>query len=212
MAFYFLDLGGGLNVGPGSRTVTPEDFLCRPLVPLWKGMSDVPWRTGAAADTRGMASVISSSLVARDAMREAAEPNYVIVSEAYLNLSFRLGYHFSRVDAYLGERAEENYASFLFQGGAADATGRSRRVRFIKGALERTGFDLHTREDALFARTQQVPPTEMAQRLEALGRLMVATRQADTLFGDDESVERALAAFESGDFTLGLTAREEYEP
>ena len=212
MAFFLLDLGGGLNTTAGSRTVTPEDFLCRPLIPIWKGMSGVPWRTDAAADTLGMASVFSSSMVAREAMREAAEPNYVIVSENYLNLSFRLGFHFSRVDAYLGERADENYASFLFQGGAADSAGRSRRVRFIKGALERTGFDIHTREDALFARTQQVPATEMARRLEALGRLMVATRQADTLFRDDDSVERALSAFQSGDFTLGLTGREEGEP
>ncbi len=211
VAFYFVDLGGGLRAGPGSRTVTPEDFLCRPLVPLWKGMSGTPWGTGAAAGARGMASVLSSSLVAREAMREAAEPNYAIVSDSYLNLSFRLGYHFSRVDAYLGERAEENYASFLFQGGAAGAAGRSRRVRFMKGALERTGFGIHTREDALFARTQQVPAQEMALRLEALGRLMVATRQADTLFTDDGAVERALAAFQSGDFTLGLTDREEGE-
>jgi len=207
--FFFIDLGGGLKAERSSRLVTPEDFLCRPLVPLWQGMVQVPWRTDAAAGARAMASVFSSTLTAGDAMRNAAEPNLVIVSDAYLNLAFRLGYHFSRVDAYIGDRPEENYASFLFQGGAADARGKSRRVRFVAAALERSGFRVHVREDALFSRTDQQSPDEMALRLAVLGRLMVVTRQADTLFEDDAAVARALDAFEAGDFSLGLGWQEE---
>ena len=207
--FFFIDLGGGLKAERSSRLVTPADFLCRPLVPLWQGMVQVPWRTDAAAGARAMASVFSSTLTAGDAMRNAAEPNLVIVSDAYLNLAFRLGYHFSRVDAYIGDRPEENYASFLFQGGAADARGKSRRVRFVAAALERSGFRVHVREDALFSRTDQQSPDEMALRLAVLGRLMVVTRQADTLFEDDAAVARALDAFEAGDFSLGLGWQEE---
>jgi hypothetical protein len=37
-----------------------------------------------------------------------------------------------------------------------------------------------------------------------LGRLLVATRQIDTLFGSDSDVERAAEAFGRGDFTLGF--------
>jgi hypothetical protein len=44
----------------------------------------------------------------------------------------------------------------------------------------------------------------MDLRLEDLGRLLVITRQADTLFGDEAEVDRALAAYRAGDFSLGL--------
>ncbi len=207
--FFFIDLGGGLKATSEDRAVTPEAFACRPLIPLWEGMTQVPWRTEAAAGARDMASLFANTMTARDALEQAASPNYVIVSEAYLNLSFRLGYHFSRVDAYLSDRPEDNYASFLFHGGAADLAGKTRRVRFLEGALGAAGFQVHSREDALFARTGHVPPREMALRLRALGRLLVMTRQADTLFGDDAQVNRALAAYEAGDVSLGLEPREE---
>jgi pyruvate, water dikinase len=212
MDLFFIDLGGGLDVAPGIRTAEPGDFRCRPLIPLWQGMLRVPWRTDAAADASGMASVLSSSLTARDVMALAAEPNFAIVSEHYLNLSFRLGYHFSRIDAYLGDQPEDNYASFLFQGGAGDAAGRSLRVKFLAAALEDHGFEVHVRRDALFARTHPSDGAELAPRLHTLGRLMVATRQADTMFIDVEGVERALAAFRAGDDTLGLGAPEEGAP
>ena len=202
--FYFIDLGGGLATGPEGREVTPEAFVCRPLIPLWRGMVQAPWRTDAAAGAGQMASVLANTLTARDALEQAASPNFVIVSEAYLNLSFRLGYHFSRVDAYLSNRAEDNYASFLFHGGAANLAGRARRVRFLVGALEAAGFQVHHREDALFARTGHADPGEMDRRLEDLGRLLIVTRQADTLFGDEAEVDRALAAYRAGDLSLGL--------
>lgn len=212
VSLFFVDLGGGLRLEEGARTVTPASFLCRPLIPLWEGMSRAPWDTEAAAGAGGMASVLSSSLTARDALREAAEPNLAIVSENYLNLSFRLGYHFSRADAYLTDRAEENYASFVFQGGAADARGRMLRVRLISAVLEASGFTVHAKGEALSARTGQAPPAEMARRLAALGTLMVATRQADTLLRDEAAVARAVAAFQSGDFTLGLGRGGEVAP
>lgn len=202
--FFFIDLGGGLSALPEGSELTPEAFICRPLIPLWRGMIQAPWRTDAAAGAGEMASVFASTLTARDAMEQAATPNFVIVSEAYLNLSFRLGYHFSRVDAYLSSRPEDNYASFLFHGGAANLAGRTRRVRFVAGALEAAGFQVHRREDALFARTGHAHPGEMDSRLEDLGRLLVITRQADTLFGDEAEVDKALAAYRAGDFSLGL--------
>ncbi|MDD5562723.1 MAG: PEP/pyruvate-binding domain-containing protein [Thermoanaerobaculaceae bacterium] len=204
VAFYFIDLGGGLKEGPHGREVTPEAFACRPLIPLWRGMLQVPWRTDPAAGAGQLASVLANTLTARDAIAQASSPNFVIVSETYLNLSFRLGYHFSRVDAFLSSRAEDNYASVLFHGGAANQAGRTRRVRFLAGALEGAGFQVHHREDALFARTGHAAQGEMERRLEALGRLLIVTRQADTLFRDDAEVDRALAAYRAGDFSLGF--------
>ncbi len=210
--FFFIDLGGGLGALPEGGQVTPEVFVCRPLIPLWRGMVQAPWRTDAAAGAGDMASLFANTMTARDALEQAASPNFVIVSDAYLNLSFRLGYHFSRVDAYLSGRVEDNYASFLFHGGAANLAGKTRRIRFLAGALEAAGFQVHHREDALFARTGHAQAAEMDRRLEDLGRLLVITRQADTLFGDETEVDRALAAYRAGDLSLGFRPEGEGTP
>jgi pyruvate,water dikinase len=204
VSFYFLDLGGGLELPAGETELRPEHFRCRPLLQLWPGMVEVPWDTGSAASGRDVASLMMTAMTSGDVARRMAEPNYVLVSDVYLNMNFRLGYHFSRVDACSTENVHENYASLLFHGGAADARGRSRRADFIERVLRREGWRSSRRGDALFARIENQDAGSLASRLRVLGRLLVATRQIDTLFGSDSDVERAAEAFGRGDFTLGF--------
>ena len=202
--FYFIDLGGGLEVPEGSRTVAPEQFRCEPLLAVWRGVTEVPWSTGSAVDARAVASTIASTLAAGDLLQRMAEPNFVVVSRSYLNLCFRLGFHFSRVDASLSDDDASNYAAFLFHGGAADAAGKTRRVAFMAKVLEQAGFSVSAREDALFARLDRPGRADLEAALALLGRLLVVTRQTDTLMTEDGAVERAARAFLGGDFTLGL--------
>jgi pyruvate,water dikinase len=51
--------------------------------------------------------------------RKLGDRSYAILSQNYCNFSSRLGYHFSIVDAFLGDDEHENYISFRFKGGAA---------------------------------------------------------------------------------------------
>ena len=206
--FYLIDLGGGLQVSPEAKTVTPGQFLSIPLVALWQGITEVPWDTSATADGRGMASVMMTAMTSGDLARQMAEPNYVITSDCYMNLSFRLGFHFSRVDAMAGGDPHDNYASFLFYGGAADTSGRSRRVDFLSRVLMLEGWRVERRGDALFARLSTLPGPELLDGLRGLGRLLVATRQVDTLMVSDAAVERAVTSFRAGDFGLGLSGAE----
>ncbi|MGA9752425.1 MAG: hypothetical protein WBS54_11625, partial [Acidobacteriota bacterium] len=202
--FYFIDLGGGLGVPEGSRTVVPEQFRCEPLLAVWRGVAEVPWGTDSAMDARAVASTIASTLASGDLLQRMAEPNFVVVSRSYLNLCFRLGFHFSRVDASLSDDDASNYAAFLFHGGAADAAGKTRRVAFMARVLEQAGFSVSAREDALFARLDRPGRAGLEAALRMLGRLLVVTRQTDTLMTEDGAVERAARAFLAGDFTLGL--------
>jgi len=202
--FYFIDLGGGLDVAGAATVVRPEQFRSRPLVALWAGLRDVPWSTEPAAGRSGLGSVIMTALSSRDAAAGTTEPNFVLVTDAYVNINFRFGFHFSRVDAYLSPGFRENYASVIFHGGAADARGRSRRLDFLGGILETRHWRIARRDDALFARIEALPEADLARELEVVGRLLVLTRQIDTLLGDDAATARAIAAFRSGDYTLGL--------
>ncbi len=202
--FYFIDLGGGLALEDETvRTVQPRDFRCEPLVALWSGMAEVPWDTAAAAGGRGLASVMMTGLSAGNTARQMAEPNFVLVTDDYLNMNFRLGYHFSRVDAFLSDEPADNYASFLFHGGAADTAGRSRRIEFISEVLRERGWKVESRGDALFSRVERLPAQAMRDELNVLGRLIVTTRQMDTLLADDDAVSRAVLAFKSGLCDLG---------
>jgi pyruvate,water dikinase len=202
--FYFIDLGGGLEVAEGSRTVAPEQFRCEPLLAVWRGVTEVPWSTGPAVGARAAASTVTSTLASGDLLQRMAEPNFVVVSRSYLNLCFRLGFHFSRVDASLSDDDASNYAAFLFHGGAADAAGKTRRVAFMAKVLEQVGFSVSAREDALFARLDGPGRSRLESGLALLGRLLVVTRQTDTLMTEEGAVERAARAFLAGDYTLGL--------
>lgn len=204
VAFYFIDLGGGLEVPPGERHLRPEHFRSRPLLALWPGMVEVPWDSLPAVSGRAAASLLLTGLTSADARRSAVEPNYVLVSEAYLNMNFRLGYHFSRVDANVTSNPHENYVSFLFHGGAADQEGRSLRIDFLERVLGGEGWRTARRRDALFARLDHLDPDALERRIRVLGRLLVVTRQIDTLLGGNDAVEKAAEAFTRQDYTLGL--------
>jgi pyruvate,water dikinase len=204
--FYVLDLGRAVGTAPDAASVRPEQVASRPFTALWRGMSQIPWNRAPAGGVGGLAQLMARQMTSANRSAEAAAPNYVMVTPSYLNMTFRLGYHVSTVDAYLAQRARDNYASLVFQGGAADAAGRSRRLDFVAAILADRGWQTARRSDALFARTDALSPAVLTGELETLGRLLVVTRQTDVAFDTDERTREAVAAFKAGDLSLGLGA------
>jgi pyruvate,water dikinase len=202
LQLFVIDLGGGLLVPPDAATVSPDQFRSRPLVALWGGLEAVSWSTAPALDAATLGSVVSTALTSAPPSRP--EPDFALVTDAYLNIEFRFGYHFSRLDAMLSPGARDNYVTLVFHGGAADAGGRSRRLDFIAAILEGRDWRVSRRGDALFARVEALREAEMARELEEVGRLLVVTRQIDTRLTDDTVTAAAVAAFRSGDYSLHL--------
>lgn len=52
-------------------------------------------------------------------------------SFSYIRLSFRLGYHFSTIEALVTDRKEENYVKFQCKGRAADLDRKAWRAHFF---------------------------------------------------------------------------------
>ncbi len=48
--------------------------------------------------------------------------NLAVVSDSYMNLHLRLGYHLNLIDAEMGDAENENHIYFSFAGGVADLT------------------------------------------------------------------------------------------
>jgi pyruvate,water dikinase len=193
MQWWLLDLDDGFIGEIRGKYVKLEQIACEPFHALWKGMLAIPWEGPPAMDGRGFASVMFEATV-NPALGSPLGPqqpqgNYFLVSRQFMNLQARFGAHFCVVEALAGKRAPENYVSFSFKGGAADARRKEARARFIADLLEGRGFVVDWRGDQLSARADGLPRAETIQRVQVVGYLLMHTRQLDMVMADPTAVE-----------------------
>ncbi|MGE4503923.1 MAG: PEP/pyruvate-binding domain-containing protein [Desulfovibrionaceae bacterium] len=194
MQWWVLNLDDGLQGEDRGQYVHLDDIVSIPMLALWDGITAVPWQ-GPAMDGAGFVSVLFRSTM--DRSLDPASPslygnrNYFMISRNYCSLHSRFGYHFAQVEGLVGERARENYASFRFQGGAADDMRRQKRVNMVGELLEERGFRVSLREDRLTARLERLDRPAMESGLRVLGYLLMHTRQLDMIMNNDEQVARA---------------------
>ena len=192
MQFWVLDLDDGFIEEPQGKFVPLENIRSAPMLSIWKGMVAKPWAGPPAVDARGFLSVLVEATanpgLAPGMDNPYTNKNYFMVSRNFCNLQSRFGFHFCSVEALVGEHPAENYAGFVFKGGAADQDRRQRRARFVAELLEERGFRVDLRQDSLMARIEGGERDFMLQRLEALGFLIVHTRQLDMVMADEASV------------------------
>jgi len=200
-----IDLGGGVRKTHPARSATVDEVISTPLCSLLTGLcSDGAWGTGPAdMDLSGfMASATRAGPLTGG---KASEPqqNLAIVSDHYLHLNLKLGYHFNIVDCYVGEERNHNYAYFRFAGGVTEITRRSRRAVVLKRILERFDFVTEGTGDLVIARIKKFSREDMENRLQMIGRLIGFTRQLDILLRDEDTVDRSVDVF-LGSFRDGV--------
>lgn len=137
--------------------------------------------------------------------RQYTGHNIAIIGANYVNLCFRLGYHFNIIDAHCDELEQNNHLYFRFLGGVTDLAKRSRRSLMIATILEAFEFSVQTRGDIVTARLSHLPVAEVERTLDILGRLVGFTRQLDVRMESDQRAEEYAEAFLSGDY--GIVSR-----
>ncbi len=199
---HVIDLGKGLkNIGD-RKFVTTEDIVSEPFLALIEGMTSpgIKWAGPLPIDLKGFTNLLLSNVVdSNRSNRDIGSRSYAIISDCYLNFFSRLGYHFSRLDAYASGELNNNYINFNFHGGAAVHVRRIRRAVIIARVLESLNFSVVNQNDHVLATIRKIPKSSIFSLLSEIGRLMGAVRNVDVTLTNDENIQKFVDAFLSGD-------------
>ncbi len=193
LKWWVIDLEDGIRKGVKGKKVKPEELTSVPMQALWEGMTALPWKGPPPVDAKGFMSVMLSATtdpsIDPSVGRRFADKNYIIVAKNFCNVSTRLGFHFSTIEAYVGEEENQNYISLVYTGGGADEGRKGRRAALISRLLEKYDFRVEKREDTIFARIEGHKRPLLEDRLKVLGHIIVHTRQMDMVMYNDAMVE-----------------------
>jgi len=199
---HVIDLGDGLKDINGKRFITPDDVASEPFKYLIKGMTTpgIRWAGPLPIDFRGLTNLLMTNIVdSNRSNRDLGSRSYAFVSDSYLNFFSRLGYHFSRLDAYISDEINSNYINFNFRGGAAEPIRKMRRAKIIAKILESLNFSVNHVTDNVSATIRKIPSASILNLLSEIGRLMGAVRNVDATLINDDYINEFVEAFLSGD-------------
>ncbi len=185
-----IDIGGGVSETE-NHCVLPEQIISAPMQALLTGMSfPGAWdMTPAPVDMGSFMSSLTRTFSAELSNPQEVGQNLAVVSAEYVNLSLRLGYHFTIIDAYVTENIKNNHAYFRFSGGVTDSVRRKRRTRLLDKVLTHYDFVTQHQGDMLVARLKRLDEKGMIKRLYLLGLLVGFTRQLDVRMVDDQKID-----------------------
>ncbi len=190
LQYWIVDMGGGFRRHVGGRVVDIADIASTPMLALWDGMVAIPWAGPPAASASGFMTVMIESTMNPDlestAPNAMANKNFFIISDNYMILQARYGYHFCTVESLAGANNHENFVSFQFKGGAADRQRRRLRARMVADLLEQHGFRADVKDDSLFAVAENYSAADILQKTRMIGYLLIHTRQVDMIMLEQE--------------------------
>ncbi|MEW6426425.1 MAG: PEP/pyruvate-binding domain-containing protein [Thermodesulfobacteriota bacterium] len=193
-----IDLGGGLDTAArAGGDIDLGMVACRPLLALLDGLVTGAGRnrTSMPLGWRDLLAGMTRPLSLLGNWPAGAGDNLAIVSDGYVNLCLRLGYHINVVDTYFSDDPDNNYIYFRFAGGMAEKSKRERRARLIGSILAGLYFKVEQKGDLVTAKARQLDPPQMQRVLTRLGELIAFTRQLDVQMKEEAAVDEFFRRF-----------------
>jgi len=185
-----IDVGGGIE-GEHDRGIRPDQITSVPMKALLRGMScpGIWDMSPAKVDFSSFMSSLTRTTPTRSTSPEEVGRNLAVVSAEYTNINFRLGYHFTVIDAYVSDNILDNHIYFRFSGGVTETLRRARRTRLLAKVLSSNDFLCEVHGDIVTARLKRTDRNRMLHCLFLLGLLVGFTRQLDVRMISDESID-----------------------
>ncbi len=192
-----IDIGKGTSSEPDAPSLTLDQVESVPMKALLEGLvGSSMWETApVAVDLGSFMSSFTRTFSSSMARPEDVGRNLAVLSDSYMNLHLRLGYHFNILDAYISEELNDNYIYFRFLGGVSNIERRSRRAKFIADVMEGFDFRVEIHGDLVVGRLKKLSRDRMVGRMKVLGGLVGYTRQLDVNMTGDDMVDFHLADF-----------------
>jgi pyruvate,water dikinase len=185
-----IDVGGGIK-GEHDKGISPEQVTSVPMQALLRGMSyPGMWdMSPSKVDFGSFMSSLTRTTPTRTTSPEDVGRNLAVVSAEYTNINFRLGYHFTVIDAFVSDNILDNHIYFRFSGGVTETARRARRTRLLAKILSHYDFLCELHGDIVVARLKRTDKERMLHRLFLLGLLVGFTRQLDVKMVNEEIIE-----------------------
>ncbi len=186
-----IDVGGGID-GEHTKGILAEQISSVPMQELLRGMSwpGVWDMTPSRVDFNSFMSSLTRTEPIRNSSPEDVGRNLAVISSEYTNINFRLGYHFTVIDAYISENILDNHIYFRFSGGVTDTARRSRRIKLLGRILSHYDFLCEVHGDTVVARLKRMDRKSILKRLFLLGLLVAYTRQLDVKMINDTRIDQ----------------------
>ncbi len=198
---FALDLGGGLRAGLTTcHEINAHEIVSVPFTALWRGLSHpgINWSSSVGVSAHNFMALLAGGVLPQQSPLGGA--SYTLVSEDYMNLSIRFGYHFATVDALCTDDPEVNYTALHFTGGAGAYLGKSLRIQYISNVLNRLGFVTVLKGELLEASLTRLDKPSMETALDQLGRLLGSTRLLDVALKHEDQVDSLTESFFQGKY------------
>lgn len=205
MQFFVLDVGGGLK-GPidKRKEIRIEEIANDSMRAVFKGLGhpDIQWEGFTHFDwAEHDRIVMNGGIISPKATMFAS---HAVLSDVYMNLNMRFGYHFVILDVLCGPRAEDNYILFRFSGGGADFYQRSLRADFLSKILQSLDFEVNKKSDLVDGQLKGIDRNAAHDKLDMVGRLLGATRLMDMYLKEESDVDGFAADFMAGRYHFGI--------
>lgn len=201
---FIIDIGGGLQ-GSSPATDQPDfqNINSVPFSAILRGLCHpgINWKATIGLNARNLMDLVAGG-AAPQTGDVLGSPSYAIISEDYMNLNARFGYHFATVDSLCSDDINQNYLTLQFAGGVGSYYGKSLRITFLGEVLQRLGFMVQIKGDLIEASIGRTDKKNMEIALDQLGRLLGSSRLMDMGITNPDEIPRLVESFFKEDYNF----------